>query len=395
MSVDLSSYKLTFEDEFTGSYLNSQVWGTKYWWGGRSLSSNGEKQYFADRSTAVVQKHPSTDPFKIVADTSQTGDGVLTITASKSPDTSLTDGLPYVSGMINTYGTFSQTYGYFEIKAQVPTGTGLWPAFWMLPQSGNWPPEIDVLELLGKDPKTYYVGAHWSGTGGSHQHQTTAINKGIDLSQRFHTYGTMWTASTISFYLDGVQVHSMATPPGATEPMYLLAGLAVGGTWGGDPDTTTKFPAEFKIDYIKAWALDPLLAYTPTVKGTDGNDDGFGSSKALIGTLGQDVIFGYGGNDIIEGLGGDDIFSGAAGADTFRFLTSGSGRDIILDFDPLANDVVQVAKGVAGVKNFAALYRNVTNNAEGDAVLKLASGNTITFDGVTKAKLGYDDFAII
>ncbi|MFD0465098.1 family 16 glycosylhydrolase [Microvirga aerilata] len=47
---------------------------------------------------------------------------------------------------------------------------------------------------------------------GSHQHQTIAINKGIDLSQSFHTYGTMWTASTISFYLDGVQVHSMATP---------------------------------------------------------------------------------------------------------------------------------------------------------------------------------------
>ncbi len=75
--------------------------------------------------------------------------------------------------MINTYGTFSQTYGYFEIDAKVPSGQGLWPAFWMLPQSGNWPPEIDVLELLGHDPSTYYVGAHWSGADGSHKYDTT------------------------------------------------------------------------------------------------------------------------------------------------------------------------------------------------------------------------------
>ncbi|MFD0465099.1 hypothetical protein ACFQY9_27910 [Microvirga aerilata] len=174
--------------------------------------------------------------------------------------------------------------------------------------------------------------------------------------------------------------------------MYLLAGLAVGGTWGGDPDGTTMFPVEFKIDYIKAWALDPLLAYKPTLSGTKGDDTG---TNSLIGKSGPDVIFGYEGNDVIEGLGGNDIFSGGDGADTFRFLTSGSGYDIILDFDPLRNDIVQVTKGVAGVKSFAALYRNVTNNAEGDAVLKLASGNTITFDGVTKAKLGYDDFALI
>ncbi len=56
MALNLNGYSLTFSDEFTGSYLDTSRWGTKYWWGGRSLSSNGEMQYFADRSTAIVQQ---------------------------------------------------------------------------------------------------------------------------------------------------------------------------------------------------------------------------------------------------------------------------------------------------------------------------------------------------
>ncbi len=391
MALNLDNYKLTFSDEFTGEYLNTSVWGTKYWWGGRSLSSNGEQQYFADRSTAIVQNYPELDPFTIKADPLQAGDGILTITAEPSLNMGLTEGLPYVSGMINTYGTFSQTYGYFEISAQVPSGQGLWPAFWMLPQSGNWPPEIDVLELLGKDPSTYYVGSHWTGSGGSHQYSTTAVNEGINLSQGFHTYGTLWTPTTLTFYLDGHEVHTMATPPGVSEPMYLLAGLAVGGTWGGNPDQTTQFPAEFQIDYIKAWALDPQVAYKPTLEGTAGRD-------TLVGDRGvspADVIFAYSDNDTLEGLKGDDILAGGAGADIFLFRTKATGHDTILDFDPASGDLVQVSKSVAGVKNFAGLYRNVRDDADGDAVLRLADGSTVTFDGVSKAQLGYDDFALI
>jgi hypothetical protein len=59
MALNLEDYSLTFSDEFTGSYLNTSVWGTKYWWGGRTLASNAEMQYFADRSTAVIQQKPT------------------------------------------------------------------------------------------------------------------------------------------------------------------------------------------------------------------------------------------------------------------------------------------------------------------------------------------------
>jgi Ca2+-binding RTX toxin-like protein len=344
-------------------------------------------QYFADRSTAIIQNYPALDPFRITEDPYQTGDGVLTITARPSPDTSLTDGLPYVSGLINTYGTFSQTYGYFEISAQVPSGQGLWPAFWLLPQSGNWPPEIDVLELLGHEPSTYYVGSHWKDAKGQHTFKTQEISAGVDLSDGFHSYGTLWTADTITYYLDGTQVFSMATPPGMNEPMYLLAGLAVGGNWPGAPDGTTSFPAELQIDYIRAYA--PTIK--PTISGDDGNNSLVGDK---VPSALNDVIFGKDGNDTLEGLKGNDTLDGGIGDDTFIYRTGPTGHDVILDFDPLSLDVVRITKAIAGQKNFASLYRMIKDNGAGDAVLKLADGGSVTFDGISKAQLKYDDFLI-
>jgi hypothetical protein len=294
-----------------------------------------------------------------------------------------------VSGLINTHGTFSQTYGYFEISAKVPSGQGLWPAFWLLPQSGNWPPEIDVLELLGNDPSTYYVGAHWSDAAGRHAFDTQGYSATVDLSQGFHQYGTLWTADRITFYLDGQEVYSMATPPGMNEPMYLLAGLAVGGNWPGAPDATTLFPAQFQIDSIKAWALDTLV---PTLKGTENSDILVGDRQP--GAL-DDIIFAYGGGDLLQGLKGNDTLAGGAGADRFVYRSASSGRDVIRDFAPADGDVIEISKAVAGVKTFSNLYRNIRDDASGDAVLKLADGGTITFDGIRKAQLAYDDFVLV
>lgn len=395
MALDLDGYSLTFSEEFTGTHLDTTTWNTKYWWGGRTLASNGELQYFADRSTPVIQQNPHLDPFRIATDPREAGDGILTITARPSPDTGLTEGLPYISGLINTHGTFSQTYGYFEISAQVPAGQGLWPAFWLLPQSGNWPPEIDVLELLGHDPSTYYVGSHWTDTSGSHAYDTQGISTGVDLSQSFHSYGTMWTEDAITYYLDGTEVYSMPTPAGMNEPMYLLAGLAVGGNWPGSPDGTTRFPAEFQIDYIRAWALDatpPAPGDGPTVRGGSGADILVGDTDA---NALDDIIFAYSGKDTLEGLRGNDTLAGGHDADMFLYRAGPSGNDVIVDFDPMSGDAVHITKAILGQKNFSGLYRMIKDSAAGDAVLKLADGGSITFEGVSKAQLKYDDFFIV
>ncbi|MBJ6126256.1 hypothetical protein JAO75_12670 [Microvirga sp. BT325] len=172
------------------------------------------------------------------------------------------------------------------------------------------------------------------------------------------------------------------------EPMYLLAGLAVGGNWPGAPDSTTVFPAEFQIDYIRAYA--PSIK--PTISGNDSNNSLVGDKVA---TALNDIIFAYGGNDTLEGLKGNDTLAGGSGADTFIYRSSPTGHDVILDFDPLGGDVVRITKAIAGQKNFSGLYRMIKDNGAGDAVLKLADGGSITFDGVRKAQLGYDDFLIV
>ena len=71
----------------------------------------------------------------------------------------------YTSGLINSYYTFSQTYGYFEMRAQLPKGQGLLSAFWLVPADGSWPPEVDILEVLGRDTTTMYYGMHSMATG--------------------------------------------------------------------------------------------------------------------------------------------------------------------------------------------------------------------------------------
>src|SRR5262249_51264715 len=130
--------------------------------------------------------------------------GILTITAQPT-DPALgqyfgnVGDLPYTSGLLTTNGTFAQTYGYWEIRAQVPSGDGLWPAFWLLPTNYYWPPEIDIMEVLGKDPSTVYNGFVGVNEGFS---QATQID---DLSTGLHTFGFAWTPSTMTWYVDGLQ----------------------------------------------------------------------------------------------------------------------------------------------------------------------------------------------
>ena len=67
----------------------------------------------------------------------------------------------YISGILTTQSRFSQKYGYFEIRAKIPVGIGVWPAFWMLADDGGWPPEIDVMEGRGQRPGDLVMTTHW------------------------------------------------------------------------------------------------------------------------------------------------------------------------------------------------------------------------------------------
>ncbi|MBZ9742834.1 MULTISPECIES: family 16 glycosylhydrolase [unclassified Mesorhizobium] len=250
LPIDMSTMKLSFSDDFNALNLhNAQggTWDTNFSWGapnGSTLTSNGELQWYIDANYAPTS---SVHPFSV-------GNGVLTITAAQAPADikPLINNYEYTSGIITTHDTFSQTYGYFEMRADLPENTGAWPAFWLLPEDGSWPPELDVVETRGQDPNSLIMTAHSNATG-THTKVTSTVNT-MDTAG-FHTYGLLWTPDKLVWTYDGVQVAEAATPSDMHKPMYMLADLAVGGFAGAPPDHLAT-PAEMKIDYIRAYTLD-------------------------------------------------------------------------------------------------------------------------------------------
>jgi beta-glucanase (GH16 family) len=160
----------------------------------------------------------------------------------------------YTSGILTTHDSFSQTYGYFEMKADLPENAGAWPAFWLLPEDGSWPPELDVVEKYGQKPNSLLVTAHTNETG---QHTTVGSTVNVMDTAGFHTYGLLWTPEKLVWTYDGVQVAEAATPSDMNKPMYMLVDLAIGGQAGAPPDHLAT-PAQMKIDYIHAYTLDEL-----------------------------------------------------------------------------------------------------------------------------------------
>jgi hypothetical protein len=259
IKLDRSGLVPTFVDDFDALNLDLEneisqpkgTWRTNFGYGGvnsRTLVNNGELEVYTDRlfgGTAKVSLN--LDPFRIA-------NGNLEIVAEplKEDLRQFTWGRSYSSGLLTSKGSFSQTYGVFEIRAKMPRGKGLWPAFWLLPASGAWPPELDVLEILGDNPQKLYVSWH-SNEGGTHSSESKPIDV-PDTSAEFHTFSIDWTKESIIWFFDDIQVASKPTPEDFHQPMYMLLNLAVGGGWPGAPDTTTEFPARYSIDWVRVYA---------------------------------------------------------------------------------------------------------------------------------------------
>lgn len=266
VGVDTSQMKLTFEDRF--DRLDLRRWDTvpivnEVTGNGSSLPSNSERQWYVnDRYGPTRELKPwriGANGLEIVADrTPPALRRHLGYDTAKVPELKGAFALgsyDFYSGRLATHRSFHQTYGYFEVVAKLPRGKGLWPAFWLLPLDMSWPPEIDVMEVLGHEPGVVYQTIHYTDTPnakGEHKKQGMG-NKGFDASQDFHRYGVHWTHETITFYLDGRKTASYRTPADMHRPMYMILNLAVGGSWPGDPDATTRFPAVMQVRSVRAW----------------------------------------------------------------------------------------------------------------------------------------------
>jgi beta-glucanase (GH16 family)/phenylpyruvate tautomerase PptA (4-oxalocrotonate tautomerase family) len=235
-SVSSARWEMTFNDDFNSSTLDKK-WRTTYRWGDRTHPGNGELQCYSDEGIKVVNGTVQLIAFK-----------KDTVGCQPAASTTL---YKYQSGMITTLDSFSQLYGYFEIRTKLPAGQGMWPAFWMVPLANKWPPEIDVFEFLMEDPTILHSTFHWR------TETNTTASKGFtaiidDPSKEFHTYGVDWQKNLVIYYVDGIEVGRMHSANVPNEPMVIIANLALGG-WAKVPNEATVFPAKMEIDYIRVY----------------------------------------------------------------------------------------------------------------------------------------------
>jgi Glycosyl hydrolases family 16 len=261
----------TFNDDFdehplaggrwVPHYAGGAAWPEARYWGGvgsdfkRKTSANGEQQIYVDPRYSGGGTTPlGLDPFKV-------RNGVLSIVARRTPPELkpvLFDN-EYISGILTSQGKFSQKYGYFEIRAKLPVGDGVWPAFWMLADDGGWPPEVDVLEGRGQQPGDLVMTTHWRIPSTGRIQSCGFDFARPDAATQFHNYGVLWEQDRLVYFIDRIPVSDIKVPIGFDDPMYMIVNLAMGSKFFlgvGFVDPQSPAMVEFEIDRISVYQID-------------------------------------------------------------------------------------------------------------------------------------------
>ena len=227
--------KIVFEDNFETVKINKSVWSVS----NQGLNWNNEDQAYAPANVSVEN-------------------GKLVLAAKKElwKGLSLREDDPgrivsaeYTSGEVNS--KLSWKYGRFEARIKVPSSKGVLSAFWMTPADGAWPPEIDVVEVLGHEPSTAYFTNHY-GTQSSHKMNNGKLSFKDDLSRDFHVYSVEWDNDSIRWFIDGVLCFS-SDKGVPSKPFIMRLSLPVGPDWEGNPDQFSVFPQRMEIDWVRVY----------------------------------------------------------------------------------------------------------------------------------------------
>lgn len=237
MSAPDANWRLVWSDEFNGTSLDHGKWSVGVPWNG----PDGSNRFQDNNNLGYIQ-----DSNVVVSD------GTLKLIANKQDVTGSSGRVfHYTEGAIHTANSFSTTYGYFEISAQLPqvpagAGTGIWPAFWMLGGNG-WPPEDDVAEWELGSNRTHQGLAY----GSADQVHWNDTNTYTPLPTGFHTYGMQWGPGYQIFYLDGHITHRVLGGMVPAESMYMLLNNSISAV--RPPNASTMFPNALEVDYVRVY----------------------------------------------------------------------------------------------------------------------------------------------
>ena len=343
-------YQLVWSDVFDGTGVDPVKWSFQTGDGCPDLCGwgNNELQYYRGSSATV-------------------SGGLLTITAREENF----GGRNYTSARMRTLGLGDWTYGRFEMRATMPTGQGLWPAFWMLPTDtiyGGWASsgEIDIMEYLGHNTNAVSGAIHYGGSWPDNVFWSEGYTLPTgNFDDSMHDFALEWSPHELRWYVDGEQYSCQSHwtsagggyPAPFDEQFHIILNMAVGGNLPGDPDETTSFPQELVVDHVRVYqrpefpeceilfdGMDHANPYGVngwfTFNGNGGGD--IGSSTDLPpGGCNASLVAGY-------GSGGTPGFFGGFGRNSPRDLTAMThfsfwinpdvGQDYVLEVNLLGDE---------------------------------------------------------
>ncbi len=236
-----AGYQLDWSDEFGASALNTNDWGFNT--GGNGWGNLELQNYTSRNENAFLSA------------------GNLIIEANKESF----GGNEYTSARLLTKGKKEFKWGRIDIRAKLPVAQGIWPALWMLGANIDqkpWPAcgEIDIMELVGKEPKNVYGTLHWGSVGDSRSQNTGnkfVLTQG-DFDKTFHVFSIIWAENNIEWLIDDKSFLklSSANVQGSypfNEKFFLIFNVAVGGQWPGSPDASTTWPQRMFVDYVRVF----------------------------------------------------------------------------------------------------------------------------------------------
>lgn len=253
-------WSMTFNDDFDGGSLDLKKWcneGPNYW----------DKKTHWSKANAIV------------------GGGTVRLRYEKrhgfhndNPDDKTTsfngkNESDYACGFLETYGKWTQRYGYFEARMKLPGAPGLWPAFWMMPDRGSeagpqWKRqetgkggmEFDIMEHLTRwGSRRYNIAFHWNGYGKNHKSIGSESVYVQPDKDGFITCGLLWTPGFAAYYCNGREVARWEDPVIASVQSNMIFTMPMGG-WNNNALDDSKLPADFIIDYVRVWQRKDLAS---------------------------------------------------------------------------------------------------------------------------------------